>query len=97
MAIRLFMIFQRGIFSFFSHIFFFQSWCKPWTSVSYHQKEVYAWHTCPATILIQRLGSAKCSFMEGAQEMKTTSKLKRLARLSAPEKAERTGTGHKFR
>ena len=35
--------------------------------------------------------------MEGAKEMETTSGLKRLARLCAPEKAKRTGTGHKFR
>lgn len=58
---------------------------------------VHARHICPATILTRRLGSAKGSFMEGAKEMETTSGLKRLARLCAPEKAKRTGTGHKFR
>lgn len=45
----------------------------------------------------RRLGSTKCSLMEGAKEMKKTSLLKSIERIRAPEKAKRTGTEHKFR
>ena len=95
MAIRLFTIFQKASKCFF--YMFSSVLVQAEASVICHQKRVHARHICPATILTRRLGSAKSSFMEGAKEMKTTSWLKRLARLCATEKAKCTGTGHKFR
>ena len=64
---------------------------------SYQQKWAHVEQHFPATILTRRLANEKSLPLVDAKGMKKTSKLKRLARPSAPEEAKPTGIGHKFR
>ena len=66
------------------------------SSASYQQKWAHAEQHFPATILTRRLANEKILPLVDAKGMKKTSKLKRLARPSAPEEAKRTGIGRKF-